>query len=53
MDPVNMATLHKLLIVMICGLLINADEDNMWDTKERWEKHTKLGMEYLKGKNHS
>jgi hypothetical protein len=22
----------------------------MWDTSEQWEKYTKLGMEYLKGK---
>jgi len=29
-----MATLQQLLIVMICGLLNDADEDNMWDTRE-------------------
>jgi hypothetical protein len=29
-----MATLQKLLTVMICELLNNADGENMWDTRE-------------------
>jgi hypothetical protein len=45
-----MATLQKLLIVMICDDLNNTDGDSMWDTREWWEKDTKLGIEYLKGK---